>query len=58
VSGTERAWSFGGSRWSVLAVLALAGVLVSAIGGMWLEAVLFLVAAVVLAVVAQRAARR
>jgi hypothetical protein len=58
VSGTERAWSFGGSRWSVLAVLALAGVLVSAIGGMWLEAALFLVAAVVLAVVAQRTARR
>jgi membrane protein implicated in regulation of membrane protease activity len=58
VSGTERASSFGGSRWSVLAVLALAGVLVSAIGGMWLEAALFLAAAVVLAVVAQRAARR
>jgi len=58
VSGTERAWSFGGSRWSVLAVLALAGVLVSAIGGMWLEAALFLVAAVVLAAVALRTARR
>ena len=58
MSGTERAWSFGGSRWSVLAVLALAGVLVSAIGGMWLEAALFLVAAVVLAAVALRTARR
>jgi len=58
VSGTERVWSFGGSRWSVLAVLALAGVLVSAIGGMWLEAALFLVAAVVLAAVALRTARR
>ena len=58
MSGTERVWSFGGSRWSVLAVLALAGVLVSAIGGMWLEAALFLVAAVVLAAVALRTARR
>jgi len=58
VTGSERAWTFGGSRWSVLTVLALAGAAVSAIGAMWLEAALFLAAAAVLAVVARRAARR
>ena len=58
MSGPERVWSFGGSRWSVLTVVALAGALVSVIGGMWVEAALFFVAAVVLAVVALRAARR
>jgi hypothetical protein len=39
-------------------VLALAGALVSVIGGMWFEAALFFAAAVVLAVVALRAGRR
>jgi len=39
-------------------VLALVGTAVSVIGGMWLEAALFLAAAVVLAVVALRAGRR
>jgi hypothetical protein len=39
-------------------VLALLGVAVSLIGRMWLEAAVFLVAAVVLAVVALRAGRR
>jgi len=58
VSGTERAWSLGGSRWSVLSVLALVGAAVSVIGGMWLEAALFFAAAVALAVVALRTARR
>jgi len=58
VTGSERAWTLGGSRWSVLTVLAVVGVAVSLIGGMWLEAAVFLAAAVVLAVVALRAARR
>ena len=55
---SERTWAFGGSRWSVLTVLALGGALVSAIGGTWVEAALFFVAAVVLAAVALRAGRR
>ena len=58
MTGSERAWTLGGSRWSVLTVLAVVGVAVSLIGGMWLEAAVFLAAAVVLAVVALRAARR
>ena len=58
MTGSERAWTLGGSRWSVLTVLALVGTAVSVIGGMWLEAALFLAAAVVLAVVALRAGRR
>ena len=55
---SERPWTLGGSRWSVLTVLALLGVAVSLIGRMWLEAAVFLAAAVVLAVVASRAGRR
>ena len=58
MTGSERAWTLGGSRWSVLTVPALVGTAVSVIGGMWLEAALFLAAAVVLAVVALRAGRR
>jgi hypothetical protein len=58
VTGSDRAWTLGGSRWSVLTALALLGVAVSLIGRMWLEAAVFLVAAVVLAVVALRAGRR
>jgi apolipoprotein N-acyltransferase len=58
VSETGRAWTFDGSRWSVLAVLALVGAVVSGIGGTWLEAALFVAAAVVLAVVALRTGRR
>jgi hypothetical protein len=58
VTESERTWAFGGSRWSVLTVLALAGALVSAIGRNWVEAALFLAAAVVLAAVALRAGRR
>jgi hypothetical protein len=57
VSGSEPAWTLG-SRWSVLSVLAVAGAAVSALGAMWLEAALFVAAAVVLAVVALRTARR
>ena len=58
MTGSERAWTLGGSRWSVLTVLALLGTAVSLIGRMWLEAAVFLAAAVVLAVVASRAGRR
>jgi hypothetical protein len=54
----ERSWTLGGSRWSVLTVLALAGALVSVIGGMWLEAAFFFVAALVLGTVSVRAGRR
>ena len=58
MTGSDRTWSLSGSRWSVLTVLALLGVAVSLIGRMWLEAAVFLAAAVVLAVVALRAGRR
>jgi hypothetical protein len=58
VNGSDRASTLGGSRWSVLTVLALLGAAVSLIGRMWLEAAVFLAAAVVLAVVAVRARRR
>ena len=58
MTGSDRTWSLSGSRWSVLTVLALLGVAVSLIGRMWLEAAVFLAAAVVLAVVAVRAGRR
>jgi hypothetical protein len=58
VSETERAWSLGGSRWSVLFVVALIGAGISLIGGMWIQALLFFAAAVVLGAVALRVARR
>ena len=58
MTGPERTWTLGGSRWSVLTVLALLGAAVSLIGGMSVEAAVFLVATVVLAAVALRAGRR
>ena len=58
MTGPERTWTLGGSRWSVLTVLALLGPAVSLMGGMWVEAAVFLVATVVLAAVALRAGRR
>ena len=58
MTGSDRTWTLVGSRWSVLTVLALLGVAVSLMGRMWLEAAVFLAAAVVLAVVAVRAGRR
>ena len=58
MTGSDRTWTLVGSRWSVLTVLALLGVAVSLMGRMWLEAAVFLAAAVVLAVVALRAGRR
>jgi hypothetical protein len=54
----DRSWTLGGSRWSVLTVLAFLGAAVSLIGGMWVEAAVFFVATVVLAAVALRAGRR
>ena len=57
MNGSERSWPLGGSRWSVLTVLGLGGALVSLIGGMWLEAALFFIAALVLGTVALRAGR-
>jgi uncharacterized membrane protein YjjP (DUF1212 family) len=58
VTGPERSWTLGGSRWSILTVLALAGALVSVIGGTWLEAALFFVAALVLGTVSLKGGRR
>jgi hypothetical protein len=58
MTGSERAWSLGGSRWSVLFVVALVGAAVSGLGRMWIQAALFFAAAVVLAAVAQRVASR
>jgi hypothetical protein len=58
VTGPERTWTLGGTRWSVLTVLALLGAAVSLIGGMWVEAAVFLVATLVLAAVALRAGGR
>jgi hypothetical protein len=58
VTGSEHAWSLAGSRWSVLFIVALVGAAVSVLGGMWIQAALFFAAAIVLAAVALRAARR
>jgi hypothetical protein len=58
VSGPERAWWLGDSRWPVAGVIALVGAAISAVGGMWLEAAIFFGAAVALAFVTLRAARR
>jgi hypothetical protein len=58
VSRTDRAWWLGDSRWPVAGVIALVGAAISAVGGMWLEATLFFGAALALAVVTVRTARR
>jgi hypothetical protein len=58
VSGPERAWWLGDSRWPVAGAIALVGAAISAIGGMWLEAAVFFAAAVALAVLTLRTARR
>jgi hypothetical protein len=58
MNGPERAWWLGDSRWPVAGVIALVGAGISAIGGMWLEAALFLGAALALAVVTLRTTRR
>jgi hypothetical protein len=58
VSAPERAWWLGDSRWPVAAAIALIGAAISAIGGAWVEAVLFFAAALALAVVTLRTVRR
>ena len=58
MSEPERAWWVGDSRWPVAGVIALVGAGVSAIAGVWLEAALFFAAALALAVVTLRTARR
>jgi hypothetical protein len=58
VSRSERAWWLGDSRWPVAGVIALVGAAVSAVGRMWLAAGLFFAAALALAVVTLRTARR
>ena len=58
MSAPERARWLGDSRWPVAGVIALVGAAISAVGGMWLEAALFFAAALVLAVVTLRTARR
>jgi membrane protein implicated in regulation of membrane protease activity len=49
-----RGRSLGSSRWPIAGVIAMIAAAVSAWGGMWLEAALFLAAAIVLALVTVR----
>jgi hypothetical protein len=58
VSAPERAWWLGDRRWPVAGTIALVGAAISAVGGAWLEAALFFAAALVLAIVTLRTARR
>jgi hypothetical protein len=58
VSAPERGWWLGDSRWPVAGVIALIGAAVSAIGGAWVEAAIFSAAALALAIVTLRTARR
>jgi len=58
MSAPERAWWLGDSRWPVAGAIALIAAAISAIGGAWVEAGLFLAAALALAVVTLRTARR
>jgi hypothetical protein len=58
VSAPERGWWLGDGRWPVAGAIALVAAGISAVGGRWLEAVLFFAAALALAVVTLRTARR
>ena len=58
MSRPEDAWWLGDSRWPVAGVIALVGAGISAIAGVWLEAALFFAAALVLAIVTLKTARR
>jgi hypothetical protein len=58
VSAPERAWWLGDSRWPVAGVIALVAAGVSVLDGLWVEAALFFGAALALAVVTLRTARR
>jgi hypothetical protein len=53
----ERRWWLTDDRWAVAAVIALVGGVIALIGRAWPEAGVFLVAAVVLTIVAARRRR-
>jgi hypothetical protein len=55
---TERPWWLDDRRWAVAGVIALIASGVSAVGGRWAEAALFLVAALALAAASFRTMRR
>ena len=55
---SERPWWLDDRRWAVAGVIALVAAGVSALGGQWAEAVLFLGAGLVLGVVSFRMVRR
>jgi hypothetical protein len=50
-------WWLGDSRWPVAAVIAVIATAVSALDRLWIEAAVFLAAALVLAIVTLRARR-
>jgi hypothetical protein len=54
----EQPWWVGDSRWPVAAVIAVIAAAVSAFDGLWIETALFFAAALALAVVTLRTARR
>jgi hypothetical protein len=58
VSGPERAWWLGDSRWPVAGAIALIGAAISAIGSAWVEAAVFFAAALALAIVTLLTVRR
>ena len=58
MTDSQRAWWLGDSRWPVAGVIALIAAAVSLLDGLWIEAALFFGAAVALAVVTLRTARR
>ena len=51
-------WWLGDSRWPVAGVIALIAATVSLLDGLWVEAALFFAAALALAIVSVRTARR
>jgi hypothetical protein len=55
---SKRPWWLDERRWAVAGVIALVAAGVSALGGQWVEAVLFLAAALALGVVSFRTVRR
>ena len=55
---SERRWWLDDRRWAVAGVIALVAAAVSAVDGQWLEAALFLAAALALGVISLRTARR
>jgi hypothetical protein len=54
----QQPWWLGDSRWPVAGVIAVIAAAVSAFDGLWIEAALFFAAALALAVVTFRTARR